>query len=251
MAINNMTYQNGKIYCIRNTIDDDIYVGSTTQLLCKRMAEHRNKLKYKPHYKLYMKMAEIGLDKFYIELIENSPCENKEELRKREGFVIREMGTLNSCIAGRSQVEYVIENKINIQAHKKQYYETNKDVISITNKEYRDTHKEKRNAQTKEHYDTNKDKILLHRKEYYNNNKDLFVERNKIYRDNHKGESSEYLKIYREKNKELIKSQRSKTMTCECGRQIACCYKNKHIMSDIHQQLMNELSLNSSETLND
>ena len=46
MAINNMTYKNGKIYCIRNTIDDDIYVGSTTQLLCKRMAGHRNNMKF-------------------------------------------------------------------------------------------------------------------------------------------------------------------------------------------------------------
>ena len=64
MAINNMTYKNGKIYCIRNTIDADIYVGSTTQLLSKRMAMHRGKMKSKPHYKLYLKMADVGIDKF-------------------------------------------------------------------------------------------------------------------------------------------------------------------------------------------
>ena len=36
-----MTYNNGTIYCIRNTVDDEIYVGSTTQPLCKIMAGHR------------------------------------------------------------------------------------------------------------------------------------------------------------------------------------------------------------------
>ena len=100
MANNNMTYKHGKIYCIRNTVDDDIYVGSTTQPLCKITAKHRNTIKSKPHCKLYLKMVDVGLNKFQIELTENCSCEHKEELRKREGFCIREMGTLNSCIAG-------------------------------------------------------------------------------------------------------------------------------------------------------
>ena len=98
-----MTYKHGKIYCIRNSVDDHIYVVSTTQLLSERMAMHRNQMKFKPHYKLYLNMVDVGLDKFYIELVENCSCENKEELRTREGFFIREMGTLNSCIAGRTK----------------------------------------------------------------------------------------------------------------------------------------------------
>ena len=35
-------YQESKIYKIYNTINDDIYVGSTTQKLCERMRGHRN-----------------------------------------------------------------------------------------------------------------------------------------------------------------------------------------------------------------
>ena len=251
MAINNMTYKNGKIYCIRNSADDDIYVGSTTQPLCKRMAAHKNKLKFKPHYKLYMKMAEIGLDNFYIELIENCPCENKEELRKREGFFIREMGTLNSCIAGRSKKDWTIENHEHLVEQRKQHYVENKNVIDKKNKEWRDTHIEEMKEYKKKHYDTNKDKLKLIHKEYYNNNKDLVNAKNQIYRDNHKAESAEYFKQYRKDNKALIKERESKTMICECGRQITCCAKSKHIKTKIHQQLMNELSLNSSETLSD
>ena len=49
-------FKNGKIYCIRNTIDDDIYVGSTCQPLSKRMAKHRVDMKgYKKDRLLYSK----------------------------------------------------------------------------------------------------------------------------------------------------------------------------------------------------
>lgn len=38
-------YSNGKIYCIRNHIDEHIYIGSTCQSLSKRMAYHRQDAK--------------------------------------------------------------------------------------------------------------------------------------------------------------------------------------------------------------
>ena len=47
MAQNSKDYKNGKIYCIRNNIDDNIYVGSTTQPLSKRMALHRQSARIK------------------------------------------------------------------------------------------------------------------------------------------------------------------------------------------------------------
>jgi hypothetical protein len=205
MAINNMSYKNGKLYCIRNTIDDDIYVGSTTQLLSKRMAMHRNKLNYKPHYKLYMKMADVGLDKFYIELIENCPCENKEELRTREGFVIREMGTLNSRIAGRNTKYWAIENHEHVKEHRQQYYE---DYKATLQPKY---------------------------KEFYNNNK---------------AEITVKVKKYVEEEKELILQPQSTVIICECGRQVIHQGNSRHIKTQIHQQLMNELSFKLSEILN-
>ena len=72
-------FKNGRIYCIRNTIDDDIYVGSTCQPISKRMAKHRIDMKgYKKDRKLYSKMNELGIDNCYIELIEECPCDNLE-----------------------------------------------------------------------------------------------------------------------------------------------------------------------------
>ena len=97
-------YQNSKIYAIRNTIDNDIYIGSTTTSLCQRMTKHRSAAKTRPSMqKVTAKMNELGVDNFYIELIENFPCENVELLRKREGELIRELATLNAKIEGRTQ----------------------------------------------------------------------------------------------------------------------------------------------------
>ena len=64
-------YSNGEIYKILNDVDDEVYIGSTTQLLCKRMALHRDR-RHKLHMgELYRHMAAIGAEHFYIELIES------------------------------------------------------------------------------------------------------------------------------------------------------------------------------------
>ena len=121
MAQNNQKdYKNGKIYCIRNNITDDIYVGSTTQPLCKRMAYHRGDAKHenKMHRTFYSKVNEIGIENFYIELIEDYPCETLEQLRKREGHYIRKMGALNHQIAGRTDKEWREDNKEEIKCKK-------------------------------------------------------------------------------------------------------------------------------------
>ena len=102
---NNKDYNNGKIYCIRNMIDDDIYVGSTTQPLSKRMVWHRQTLLRddRNNTMLYQKMKQHGIDTFYIELLVEHPCDNLEQLRQKEGEYIRNVGNLNMYIAGRSE----------------------------------------------------------------------------------------------------------------------------------------------------
>ena len=98
-------YSKGKIYKILNNIDDEIYVGSTIKTLSQRMASHRSLANFNPYNKLYKHMIDIGIDKFYIELVENYPCNNNDELRGKEGHVIRQCGTLNSRIECRKRRE--------------------------------------------------------------------------------------------------------------------------------------------------
>eukprot|EP00971_Amphidinium_carterae_P245450 4873935-Amphidinium_carterae.1 len=74
-------------------------------------------------------MRDIGVENFYIELIETFPCASKEELRAREGHWIREIGTLNHLISGRSWQEYKNDNRSEINTKAKQYYQTRKDYL--------------------------------------------------------------------------------------------------------------------------
>ena len=161
-------YNNGKIYTIRCTDNNNlIYVGSTTQPLYKRWYEHKqiyNKEGKQYNKLLYIKMRELGVDKFYIELYENINCQNIEQLHKKEGEIIRQIATLNKKIEGRTFKEYYKDNKEKI----KQYKEDNKEKIKENNKEYRDNNKEK----IKNYYEKNKEQIIEKIKNYYKDNKE-------------------------------------------------------------------------------
>lgn len=165
MASSSMKYTNGRIYKILNYIDDEVYVGSTTQPLSKRMAYHRSDANkpMKQHRLLYTKMMEYGIENFYIELIEAYPCKNNEELRKREGHYIREFGTLNKLIAGRTHQEYGREyrqnNREQIQARMKEYHRDNHEAILTRGKEYRQNNHEKELARKKEYYEVNRERL--------------------------------------------------------------------------------------------
>ena len=109
----NKDYRNGKIYCVRNKITNDIYVASTCQPLSKRMAKHRSDTTRdeKNHLTLYKKMNELGVENFYIELIEEYPCGNNDQLRARKGHFIRELASLNDRIEARNKGEWYQDNK--------------------------------------------------------------------------------------------------------------------------------------------
>ena len=70
MAINNMSHKNGKLYCIRNTVDNDIYVGSTAQLVSKLMVHHRSDMHRHLQIKVCIKVRELVVEHLYIKLIE-------------------------------------------------------------------------------------------------------------------------------------------------------------------------------------
>jgi len=93
-----VNYANGKIYTIRCRNDDTlIYVGSTTQTLSQRMTQHRSKYKgKKQNCSLFKYIIDSDWSDWYIELYENYPCNDKVELEKREGEIIREIKAINN-----------------------------------------------------------------------------------------------------------------------------------------------------------
>ena len=153
-------YQEGKIYKIYNTVNDDIYVGSTTLKLCERMRDHRYCInnKTRQHYPLYKAFIEHGVEHFFIELLEKCPCNDIEELRRKEGEYIRSLKpSMNRFVAGRTRQEYHNDNKERILEVRRGYYHDNKDKY----KQYLEDTKEHR-AQTKKiYYENNKEKMVL------------------------------------------------------------------------------------------
>ena len=80
-----VNYQNGKIYQIVNDVNSKVYIGSTCQTLCKRMHAHRGEGKaLHNETPIYIAMHEIGVDHFRIILVQNAPCNSKEELHAIE-----------------------------------------------------------------------------------------------------------------------------------------------------------------------
>lgn len=136
-----VNYKNGKIYCIRSHKTDKIYIGSTTQILCKRMTGHKRKLQNCTS-KIIMSYGDA-----YIELIEEYPCKNKMELNKKEGEYIRKFKDIcvNRCIAGRTPTEYI-----------KEYYKKNKELIDKKNKIWRENNKDKKRESDRKWREKNK-----------------------------------------------------------------------------------------------
>ena len=140
-------YKRGKIYTIRCRYDDDslVYVGSTIQPLAKRIGLHRVNKKCS----LY-KLVDGDWDNWYIELYEEFPCDNKEQLEKREGEVIREIATINNRIAGRDMKQYRQDNRDKLLEQMKQYNQNNRDDILEKKKQYHQANREKINEKRKE-----------------------------------------------------------------------------------------------------
>jgi molecular chaperone DnaK (HSP70) len=208
-------YQLGKIYKLICYTTNLVYIGSTCQsTLARRLAGHRcaykrflenNKNDFITSFKV------LENDNYDIVLIEQCPCDSKDELHKKERSYIESIECVNKTIPTRNLKEYLIDNKIKIQKYikeyQKEYCESNKEKIKKHKKEYYNENKERK----KEYYETNKEKIKEHRKEYYNNNK-------------------EKIKQYTEQIKEKMKNN----FDCVCGSSCRINEKPRHIKSLKH-----------------
>ena len=196
-------YQKGKVYKLVSNSSDLVYYGSTYNKLTKRLTGHKSDYKgysngkgqrYKTSYEL------IKLEDAQIILVEDFPCERKEQLLAQERFYIENNTCVNKNIPGRTDEEYMRQykekHKENLKEQNKLYREKNKDKI----KEYREANKDKE----REYREANKEKITKQKKEYREANKEKIKEGNKKWREQNK----EYNKQYYEINKEKITKQK-------------------------------------------
>ena len=138
-------YQNGKIYKIVCDDTGETYFGSTVQTLSQRKTCHKN---------LRCCSAEIiKRGNYCMVLVENFPCDSKEELFSRERFYIENYPCVNHYRP--------IISKEEIKERMKEWYEKNKDKIAERNKE----RAEERSAVFKAWREANRDKVLERKRE--------------------------------------------------------------------------------------
>ena len=148
-------YLNAQIYKLWSPQgeEDEIYYGSSCDELHKRKSSHKLK-----HNKCSSKTLFEKYDDVRIELVEKYPCNNKQELLKKEGEYIRNNNCLNKAIPDRTNKEWRDDN-----------------IKKVLEKQkiYRENHKEK----IKEYYENNKDEQIKKQQVYYENNKEKILEK--------------------------------------------------------------------------
>ena len=192
-------YQNGKIYKIVVNTEEVYkpYVGSTCETLSRRLAKHRQEYKVKrKNISSYELFDRFGVENCRIILLEECPCENREQLLMKEREWFDKIECCNKIRPYNSPEERIVLDK----ECEKKYAETR------DRKEYFEANKERFSQQKKEYREANKEKISEQRKEKYQENKEIICER---------------IKIYREANADKIREKKAEKVTCECGKVIS------------------------------
>jgi hypothetical protein len=208
-------YSKGKIYKIVDLSTNECYIGSTVQkTLASRLAQHVRDYKAfedgRGHFISSFKVLEGG--NYDIQLIENFPCKNKDELHSREGFFIKSLECVNNRVAGRTLSQYYADNAERIKERCMQYYKDNKEIVSKRQSLYRE--------QKKDHF-----------KEYNINYCLQNAERLK-----------ERSKQYRLENAEKIKEHKNRVVECACGKSYTYSNESRHVKSKYHQAFISNKS---------
>lgn len=205
-----MSYNKGKIYKIISNNTDKIYIGSTCcNLLSSRFSGHNcNYKKYKLGEMSYITSFDIlDCGNCQIILLEDYPCESKDQLRAREQYYIDLYKDI--CVNKQCAFLSLEKKKQNKHEYNKKYIEQNKEELSQKNKIWRENNQEKCKKLDKLKRERNPEKYKLMQKKYREDNKEYFKNKNAKYIEEHKDSLNEYHKKYRESKQEMI--------TCKCG----------------------------------
>ena len=124
-----MDYKNSKIYKLQCD-DGHFYIGSTVSTLVKRFCSHKSRAKKNPDIRVY-KHIDGKWDSVRIVLIEEFPCENKNQLVRKEDEHIRLHREDALCLNMRT----AFRSDEDLKSWEKTYRETHREDISAKRKE--------------------------------------------------------------------------------------------------------------------
>jgi hypothetical protein len=144
-----------KLVHVDDLNDENIYIGSTTNMINRKCRHHRACYDEKDHeynsnkYKFIRENG--GWDEWRMILIEKYPCNDINEARARERYWIKELKpTLNIRIPNRDCKEWYQDNKEKVLLKTREYHQLNKDYRNKNNLEKYHKNKEEINQKLKE-----------------------------------------------------------------------------------------------------
>jgi hypothetical protein len=150
-----MNYNNGKIYKIKDLTNNNIYIGSTTKDLKKRLSQHEAmQRRHLLNNNCYTTSACIILNNnnYVIELIEDVIALDKHELLSKERHYILTLNCVNKNIPNRTREEKLEQDR---QSFKRSYNKNREEIIN----------------KCKIYNEINKERIKIYQKNYRLKNK--------------------------------------------------------------------------------
>ena len=150
-----VNYQLGKIYKIVDNTNGKIYIGSTcVPYLSTRLAGHTT------HYNQFKKGLRTNLTSFQIiengdydiVLLENHPCDDKNELHSRERFYVDSLECVNKQKPTQTHQQYCDANRDMINTKQRISYQENIEVRRANMRQDYQDKKETRKAKQREYY---------------------------------------------------------------------------------------------------
>jgi len=196
-------YSKSKIYKIVCNITGLIYIGSTSQTLTRRIQDHKKNYKryLNEKYNFTSSFKIIENNNYDIILVEDFPCERKEQLHARERYWIENTECVNMFIPTRTYKEWYQDNKAKIKEKKKEYHKAYALKYKEKRKEINEKNKEKIKEQAKKYREENKEKIKEYHKEYHKAYALKYKEKRKEINEKNKEKIKEYQREYYLKKK--------------------------------------------------
>jgi hypothetical protein len=204
-------YQKSKIYKLWSPSKNLIYYGSTTETTSRRLSKHLtdyNRYNNKTTTRYVNSFKILECPDYKIELVEDYPCNNRQQLCKKEGEYIKANECVNKCVAGRTAEEYCEDNADKINTRRRIWREKNADKVNERHKKWCDENIDKVKENAKKWRADNADKKKEMDKKYRDDNIDKINERRKQYRETNADKIKERNKIYRDANADKIKERR-------------------------------------------
>jgi hypothetical protein len=246
-----VNYQEGRVYRLVCNVTGLVYIGSTTQPLYKRKHGHAKDYRlWKDglmNYVTSFKIIENG--DYEIFLIEDCPCDSKEQLMRRERHWIENTTCVNKHVPTRTDKEWRETNADQIKEKQRQYYEANADQLKEQARQYRKDNVEQIKEIRKRYYEANADQIKEDKRQYYKENVNRIKARNDLYRQANADRIKEKKRQYYELNADRIREKNNETVTCPCGSSVKKRVINRHERSKKHQEwLQNKQESGNSST---